>query len=299
MDRFNYYRTGDRANDTQLLGVFSEGNFYRFSLETFHLHEIPVTAQDYHHAHSHDVYHLVLYHLGGTMSLNHQVLDTRPGTLVWTSPGEYHSFATTGKTRAAYHELTFRLSYGETPLKIPFHELLSSYFGTTFELPERPLVLSEEQYQRLGISYEATAEALKRRQTGLHARILELLTTFVDIIRTEYTPATVMDERLRHASQLLSRNLRKTLQLADIAAQVSMSKEYFCREFTRCYGLAPMQFRRNHRITLAAQMLRYSDKPLKEIASELGFSDIQHLSHAFKEYSGLSPHRFRQESHEQ
>jgi AraC family transcriptional regulator len=48
------------------------------------------------------------------------------------------------------------------------------------------------------------------------------------------------------------------------------------------------------RINLIKELLVYSNKTLADIAFELGFSSIAHLSRQFKSYTGLNPSHFRE-----
>jgi AraC-like DNA-binding protein len=43
----------------------------------------------------------------------------------------------------------------------------------------------------------------------------------------------------------------------------------------------------------AKRMLRYSDRPVKEIAYELGFEDVQAFSRFFKKLENMSPSDFK------
>lgn len=277
----------------QLLGVCRDGRFYRFSLETFHLYEIPGMAPANYNEHWHDVYHLVLFTRGNTMRLGGNIVEVPSGALAWVSPGEYHSFGSSKQPRGEYHEITFRLLCGGDPLRAAFPELLQMYFGRTAGMPERPLLLNQKDFDRMNGAYEEMAEALRKNPAEVKKHIYELLAGFAGAIDHGPLHMPGPDERLHRAARLLRQNMNKPVSLAEIASQTGMSREYFCREFRKCYGIAPMQFRRNYRMALAAQILRYNDKPLKGIADELGFSDIQHLAHAFREYAGISPQRFR------
>ncbi len=294
MQRFSYYRAAEPELPGQLLGVYHNKRFYRFSLETFHLYEIPGAAPANYEEHCHDVYHLVLVTRGNSMRLHGNVIEMPPGALVWVSPGEYHSFASAKQPRGEYHEITFRLMHHGTPLKAAFPELLQLYFDKLPDMSARPLLLDKDAFETMSSAYESLAGALRHNPQEVKKHIYKLLDGLTQAVDSGPPAAPDPNERLHRAAGLLRQNPAKPLSLAAVATQSGMSREYFCREFKAYYGMAPMQFRRNYRLALTAQMLRYSDKSLKEIAAELGYSDIQHLGHTFKEYAGISPQRFRQ-----
>jgi len=47
------------------------------------------------------------------------------------------------------------------------------------------------------------------------------------------------------------------------------------------------------RMQHAAEMLKTTDAPLKEIASRVGYSDEFYFSKVFKRFHGVPPHSFR------
>jgi AraC-like DNA-binding protein len=58
-------------------------------------------------------------------------------------------------------------------------------------------------------------------------------------------------------------------------------------------GKSPQQFIQERRILEAKRLLLYSLKPVKEIAYELGFEDIQTFSRFFKKIEKISPSDFK------
>ena len=50
------------------------------------------------------------------------------------------------------------------------------------------------------------------------------------------------------------------------------------------------------RAELASQMLKRTDRPLGEIASELGYTERTNFIRAFKRWTGVTPEQFRMES---
>jgi AraC-like DNA-binding protein len=66
--------------------------------------------------------------------------------------------------------------------------------------------------------------------------------------------------------------------------------------FAQAGNRTPLQLI-HYRIMLEArQLLRHSDKPVKEIAYELGYEDIQSFSRFFRSKEGVAPVSFRQQS---
>ena len=51
-----------------------------------------------------------------------------------------------------------------------------------------------------------------------------------------------------------------------------------------------------YRITIAKKQLAFTDVPIKDIASMVGFKTVQHFNRIFKEITGTPPAEFRKTS---
>lgn len=79
----------------------------------------------------------------------------------------------------------------------------------------------------------------------------------------------------------------------DLAAHVGCSRAALARRFTASVGEPPMAYLAGWRISLAADMLRSSDRTISSIAHEVGYSNAFALSVAFKRVRGHSPKQYR------
>jgi len=82
--------------------------------------------------------------------------------------------------------------------------------------------------------------------------------------------------------------------IGQVARQSGMSIDAFRRAFRAATGEPPARFQRRQRISMAGNILRRQELPLKQIAELLGFCDEFHLSKAFKAQFGVSPRKFRE-----
>lgn len=78
-----------------------------------------------------------------------------------------------------------------------------------------------------------------------------------------------------------------------LAALCHVSKSHFIRRFQRAVGMAPAEYGRDRRLSIAARLLHDEKLTIEEIAERTGFSDRFHFSRAFKARLGLSPARYR------
>ena len=73
----------------------------------------------------------------------------------------------------------------------------------------------------------------------------------------------------------------------------ALSEDIFIRLFSNLMGISFAEFSRRHRISGAANALASSNRPIKEIAEEWGFTDQSHLHRLFLKYYSCSPNRYR------
>jgi AraC-like DNA-binding protein len=65
------------------------------------------------------------------------------------------------------------------------------------------------------------------------------------------------------------------------------------RGFARVFDISPSAFRAHTRTRQACKAIQTSDRPLAEIATELGFADQSHMTRSVKKMTGKGPHAWR------
>jgi AraC family transcriptional regulator len=84
--------------------------------------------------------------------------------------------------------------------------------------------------------------------------------------------------------------------LGELAALCNLSPSHFCRAFKRATGLPPRRFQIAARIERARHLLLYTEMPVGEIGSAVGYDDAAYFSRLFANETGLSPLKWRQTS---
>lgn len=95
------------------------------------------------------------------------------------------------------------------------------------------------------------------------------------------------------ASELIARRFRENLKIGDIARELQVSVRSLQRAIS-AYHLNFRTYLQMVRMEAARFLLMSSDRPLKDIAQEVGLSKYTHFSESFKRMFGLSPVRYRQ-----
>jgi len=99
--------------------------------------------------------------------------------------------------------------------------------------------------------------------------------------------------RVREVAGEIERRYAETLPLAELAASAGLSRYHFIRAFRETTGETPRQFQIGARLKAAADQLLDSKAPITTIALNVGFNDLSHFNHTFREAFGASPRAWR------
>ena len=99
--------------------------------------------------------------------------------------------------------------------------------------------------------------------------------------------------RLIPAMQFMSENFRRGPDLGEIARHVHLSPFHFHRRFTELLGITPKHFLLECQIFHTKRLLFARETELAEISKICGFAHQSHFTSRFKQYTGLTPTRWR------
>lgn len=88
-------------------------------------------------------------------------------------------------------------------------------------------------------------------------------------------------------------NLEKEIDLNHIAKNIGYSKFHLNRIFTAYTGITIYKYLQNRRLTIAAEKLVKTDKPIIQIAYEAGYDSPQSFTFAFKQVYLYPPKIYR------
>lgn len=81
---------------------------------------------------------------------------------------------------------------------------------------------------------------------------------------------------------------------AILEEKLGMDYHYLSTLFSSVEGITIEKYSILQRIEKVKELLMYDEKNLSDIAFELGYSSVQHLSQQFKKVTGLTPTHFKQ-----
>ena len=91
----------------------------------------------------------------------------------------------------------------------------------------------------------------------------------------------------------IEQNLEKEITLDKISKNIGYSKFHLNRVFTEQTGITIYKYLQNRRLTIAAEKLVKTDKPITQIAYEAGYDTQQSFTFAFKQVYLYPPKTYR------
>lgn len=98
---------------------------------------------------------------------------------------------------------------------------------------------------------------------------------------------------IRRALDYLDKNYTRPVSLADIAADVGFSPEYFCRMFKNEVGMNFSTYLQELRLKESARLLKETGHRVYEIAEMVGYNNLSYYSRIFKRKYGINPYDYR------
>ncbi len=163
----------------------------------------------------------------------------------------------------------------ELPVGKPFSVGGERHLARFIEKAERERAYAEEGHERM-------------TELFLSEALIKIARSYK---RGEGRDATAKITALRGE---LAAEPKKNWTLSEMAERCGYSESRFSALYKTVYGLSPVADLIGIRLEQAKFLLLYSNKPISEIAFEVGFSTVFYFSNYFKKYEGVSPKTYRE-----
>lgn len=148
-----------------------------------------------------------------------------------------------------------------------------------------------------GSAVEAQMLALARTrdaEVDRYVRSAQLYQLIMTIYSTLRGSRLNTNPRIARAMELIAAHGHEPHFNVDALAQkLECSREYLSRQFRNTAGVTPSDYLVQHRVRLAARLLRHSDAKLDAIAHRCGLSGANYLCRLFRRQTGVTPAQFR------
>ena len=131
--------------------------------------------------------------------------------------------------------------------------------------------------------------ALQRMRTAESGQTIEIAVSAVP----PRPRGGIAPSALRRVREHIDSNLGEHIDIADLANITGLSPCHFSRAFKQSMGMPPHRYLISRRVQEAARLIESTDRPMFEIALDVGFSDQSHFTRVFSSQVGESPSQFR------
>jgi AraC-like DNA-binding protein len=145
----------------------------------------------------------------------------------------------------------------------------------------------------LGELAQATAE--RNAELGLDEVGVSLATRFVETVSGTTRNGRRPGDRRRavEAAHWIDAHSSEDIDLDRIATAAGLSPFHFLRLFSGVLGVTPHQYLVRSRLRHAARLLADEERPITEVALDVGFADLSNFVRSFHRAAGVSPGGFR------
>lgn len=250
--------------------------------------------------HSHNVYHAILYTAGRNTMIHDGVShEFSRGTLVLTDPGCIHEYRPQSPGGGSFIEITFDLRVGERAASDPWNTVISSWLGLEVTGRKWPVNIPPPELEHIenlmnetvGILVGAGIYRESAAALAFGRFILELTEYLSDV---ESSGGNISDN-LDKARAVLDKRFTSSIANSELSSIACLSEGAFIRSFSARYGIPPMTYRKELRITAAKHLLAVSGRSVGEIASNVGYRDIYTFSRVFRSAVGMTASEWRKE----
>ncbi len=238
--------------------------------------------------HVHTVFHIVVAEEGtGYFVINGDYVHVNGPALFLTDPGVPHFFGCIEDETIIYHEFTFTAPFKN------WDALITAIFEKSKTIErhrqlniQQCLNLSKLLHRVLEIGFEKGVHARISIGALLYQALFEIFQMHLDeIIETR----DIWEELRLYIDQ----HAEEALSLKELSERIHLSPKHVSRQFSRRFGLPPMQYKKKLLIEKAQTLLSTSNQNLDSIADSLGYCDLGHFCKVFKEQTGLTPSQFK------
>lgn len=237
-----------------------------------------------------DRFDLLFLHTGRVairfMNQREQVLVRGEGVLIYPHTWFAGRSLIPRSTASVQH---FRIEAGAAKLLEPFRRLVGKSHGYELCRPANLAQFNRDVARAMHWSTLKQTPLVHDLRVAQLAIILGQLSGVGGATLSGRAPHRKLDE----AVALMSQRVAQPLTIQEMAQQAGMSVSHFRAAFRARFGVSPARRRDALRISEAARLLRQTQRPIKDIAHELGFDELANFYRSFRRHMAMPPAEYR------
>jgi AraC-like DNA-binding protein len=157
--------------------------------------------------------------------------------------------------------------------------------------------LDEEKLSTVHMLSELILGEWNEKKAGYKLSIKSYLLTLITFLSRNYSPNITSSSSkisyIVHTANYIHENFTDKISLFSLASMACLSERQYSRIFTEVYGIPPITYVINCRLSLACRLLKNSKVTLTDVSQKCGFSDKASFSRLFVKKYGITPGKYR------
>lgn len=132
-------------------------------------------------------------------------------------------------------------------------------------------------------------------QLQIKAGILQLIGILMEAGLMRQSPGSESQKitAIKTVLSYITEHYQEKLYVQDLASQINMNEQYFCRFFKRSIGKTPIDYINDYRLNKVIRLLETRDAPVTEVCLECGFNNMGNFQRLFKRKTRTTPLQYR------
>ena len=241
-------------------------------------------------SHRHDRHSFFLLENGTVrIEIDFQMYEIKPSSVIYMHPDQVHRMITFENVTVSSWAIT------NENLNPEYLKLLEDI------TPAKPLVLNEDTFSIISEALLLCVKLSERKNDKLyHSLLKDSCNALVALVVSQYLEQTKPTGKLSRF-ELITKAFRENLECnfivakrpAEYAQKLNISTPYLNECVKNTTGLSVSHHIQERIILEAKRLLYYSNKSVKEIATELGYDDYPYFSRLFTKVTGMTALAFR------
>lgn len=250
-------------------------------------------------------FELVLVKQGsGTQCINYNDYEYSSGSMFLLPPLKCHKFDIETPSKFVFLKFTDSFFKGVNKVSIDRDEWFkeAAYILSNYNQLPGDIIKSEVDRQYLENLITMILQESRNYSKESISLIRSLMTSILEILIRNIKKGDIYevsenntDDRITKMLTYINENINQTnlLKVENLAEVFFMSPTYVSEFFKKQVKMPLREYIIKAKLKLVEIRLLNSDYSLSEIADDLGFTDVSHLSRTFKKYVGVSIREFK------
>ena len=180
-------------------------------------------------------------------------------------------------------------------------EMLGDCYAINFDIDEdaifEPFVIKIKRHNEITDFFRIANKVWAYKKNGYlikcKAELYNIIYAMQKEYFSEYFPKEKLDIIKPALEYIHERYTKELISIETLSNMCDITPEYFRRIFKSFYGISPVKYINNLKITRAKELLKSKMYSVTEALQLSGFAEMSHFSREFKKSTGISPSEYK------